>query len=59
MSSNTNSTNENEEKDKTKQDNVLMDIPKKRERRNAVVLQPEDVAHLFPKKNRTQKELDS
>ena len=58
MSANRSLTNEKEE-DKTKQDDVLMDIPKKRERRNAVVLQPEDLANIFPEKNRTQKEPNS
>ena len=61
MSSSGNLTNEKEE-DKTKQADDVKDITRSMERRNAVVLEPEDLAAIFPeltKKNRTQKELDS
>ena len=58
MSSNSDLTNEkDEENDKTEQDNAT-DI-RKIERRNAVVLEPEDLAHIFPEKKKTQEDLDS
>jgi len=53
MDSSKNLTNEKEE-DTLKQEDVLMKIPKRIERRNAVVLEPEDLAAILPKLSKTQ-----
>ena len=46
MDSSNNLTNEKE--DKSKQENVPIEIPKRRERRNAVLVPPEEVAKMLP-----------
>ena len=57
MSSTGNSTSEKEE-DKMKQEDIPVEIPRKRERRNAVVLEPAEMAAILSKKNTSQKELN-